>query len=107
MKKAHRARNELLQMAQDLMEEHGWVQGVFKNDSGFCARGALREARLEMRKHRLFDSESRESAFRAAWDALNAEVFFEGFRTLSAWNDSPRRTKDEVLYLFASVHVGG
>ena len=93
--------NKMLSEAEALIRAYGWVQDEDgSTDTGFCARGALREARREMDKRSCFDSESRESAFRAAWDALNAEVSFEGFRTLSEWNDSPGRTRAEVLELF-------
>ena len=102
MDETHRAGNELLQIARDLIEGYGWTQGVLKDDTGFCAQGALLEACLEMGERRRFDSESRESAFRAAWDALNAEASFKGFKDVLDWNDAPHRTKDEVLDLLAT-----
>ena len=107
MDETHRAGNELLQIARDLIEGYGWTQGVLKDDAGFCVRGAVLEACREMGILRRFDQESRESAFYQVLDALNVEVSFDGFWTLADWNDDPGRTKDEVLDLLASVSDDG
>ena len=107
MSETHRAGNELLQIARDLLEGYGWTQGVLKDDTGFCVRGAVLEACREMGIVRGWDSESRESVYHAAWGALHAKATCEGFKNVTDWNDWRGRTKDEVLDLFASVSVGG
>lgn len=81
----------------------GWTQGVYATDAGghyqdwessracrFCAEGALRRAALEAGAPTLDTAINRALALTLV---CAREV---GTRSLSAWNDTPGRTADEV-----------
>lgn len=71
-----------LSSAADLIEEWGWCQGRFENESGnLCAVGAIWTTRVRGTDH--FDVEY---TFK---DALGMSV--------AEWNDAPERTQDEVV----------
>lgn len=77
--------------ARELIDKHGWVQGVYGNpEKGFCIIGAIS---------------------RACWDdgvTFETQTAMEGdlqrhapgYESLVAFNDAKGRTKEEVLALF-------
>jgi len=83
-----------LRRAADLIEEHGWVQGEYGNKrKGYCVIGALGREALPMTYH--------DAVVRL--DAALPDTFPEKtsrFQRLVEWNDTPGRTRDEVLQLF-------
>ena len=109
-----KARNELLRKAQEVLDTYGWVQGRDGDpEMGFCAIGALAKAREELRDQARYNSESLQSGYYSALDALQELAALEGsrtvigLRTLSGWNDSPCRTKQEVIDLLSLAFIPG
>ncbi len=73
--------------AADYIREHGWCQGTFVNKNGcVCAGGAINRACIRD-SHLLYD-------------AFDSEI---GTTNTFGWNDTPGRTKEEVLAVFDKI----
>lgn len=79
----------VIRKARELIEADGWVQGSFRSEDGYCLGGAISEA-----------------AYRLAPDgeigitSLKATGVFgrvHGALRVTAWNDDPTRTEQEVI----------
>lgn len=80
----------VLQDAAEVLEKEGWTQDNYKDQYGYCALGsinmALGVAATAMDSHQ-----------HLATAALEDVI---GTPFVATWNDSPGRTKDEVLDAF-------
>ena len=116
MDEASRARNELLRRAYGIICDYGWIQRDYGDpEMGFCPVGALAEAREELRDQARYDSESLQSGYYSALDALQElavlrkRVALEGIKPvhgyvrIADWNDAPGRTRGEVLDMLAQA----
>lgn len=82
---------DVLRGAAELIRRGGWVQGVWKRRrltlrgirTAYCALGAVREVGLDADVYDLLDK--RLGFYAAAGDLV------------TAWNDDPTRTLDDVL----------
>lgn len=85
----------LLRDARKLIEKHGWIQGDWGGyEDGFCALGALNRADNEFaNKH---GGGLLVGWWRACW-LLSQTV---GNAPVMQWNDTPGRTKEEVIDAF-------
>lgn len=67
----------------ELIEKYGWVQRDFGHVAyGFCIQGAIYHAYGTVGE--------------ACWQAL-ADIVGERVTWIGAWNDNPKRTKEEVI----------
>lgn len=86
-------KDDLLKAA-DIIEERGWCQGNWKNGQGqLCILAALETATTER---------GRPNSLRPAIVAVKARIGIAN-GSLAQWNDSPFRTKDEVLAALRSA----
>lgn len=82
-----------LLLAINRIEENGWTQGAAHNEKGYCLYGALQcdnEYELKIRNE----------AFFLVCNKLGKDVSPVG------WNDTPGRTKEEVLTLLRDTVKG-
>jgi hypothetical protein len=87
---------ELLKAAKVVLNDYGWIQGDTGNRHvGFCALGAVREAATGQ-DFGIAAMILRPNAYDALVDASRSEALVP----VSTFNDTPGRTKDEVLALF-------
>ena len=77
-----RTPREVLVAARWILERHGWIQHALRGPCGFCMRGAMGSVMCVNEDVR--------------WLAL--ELLPQGCFT--GWNDTPGRTKAEVLAAF-------
>lgn len=85
----------ILNDAADLLEREGWIQGALESREGRCAVGAIRAA-CGIDNNRDFDKQERKLialSRRAIWAARRGLPF----ATITAWNDHPARTREEVI----------
>ena len=88
---------DVLAAARGLIEERGWVQGLFRGPEGqICAREALNVACDRSLRRHLFD--------RFSTGALR-DVIGTSFLGVCGWNDAPGRTKQEVLAAFETAEA--
>lgn len=81
-------RIKVLERAKLILNEYGWCQGTYGDDSvGYCIMGATSEAC------------PRGIPWSSIVDTLQGLVTCR----LSAWNDAPGRTKEEVIDLLDSA----
>ena len=88
--------------AADYIREHGWCQGEFVNKKGACCMAGARNAVTignpqGTHSPYLKDGATRELALR---EAVNNELFDTW---TVPWNDTPGRTKEEVLEVFDRI----
>ena len=90
--------HEVLVKARNLLDRDGWTQGRFGDVGGpYCARGALVVAAGAPRPATVPPSRHC-GALNSAYHLLQLIV---GVETIGAdWNDTPGRTKEEVLAAF-------
>lgn len=82
----------LLMAARETLVVHGWTQGAYRKGNAFCAVGAL-----------AFNdySASGDTVEKAKGILAKTLMVREGWAlSVSSWNDTPERTKEEVLALF-------
>ena len=72
---------DVLNGAADLIERDGWVQGSPRTSEGRCMNMALQEV----------------AGKQVYWQAKRYVEDVVGFRATAAWNDTPGRTKTEVV----------
>lgn len=90
---------EVLREARRLIQERGWVQGMFSGAGGaICAVGALNFASAGIVAYPARDS-AEEHLNRCAKEYLR-QVLPEDSITVEHWNDTPGRTVAEVLAYF-------
>lgn len=78
---------EVLLKAAEIIEERGWCQGSYNKETGeVCAKGGLRKAVGWPHQ----DGEG----YYGALDALYTLI---GAGTILSWNDTPGRTKSDVI----------
>lgn len=71
---------EALDGAADYIEEHGWLQGAFRDSGGrVCAEGALN------------------TRYGFAYEAFHALSRHLGVDSVADWNDAEHRTKEQVV----------
>lgn len=91
--------SRLLLKAADLIEREGWGDGDCK-ERGYCAYAALVKADDP---DAISTSLSRDAAMR-----FSRSLGFMGAVTpIFRWNDSPERTKEEVVAKMRAVALGG
>ena len=85
--------SKLLLKAAALIEVRGWVQGNFECSRGYCIGGAAIRA----------DTTLGRVVYPIALKRVSASLgtFYVG------WNDTPGRTKDEVVAKLRAVALGG
>lgn len=77
------------ELAAAVIRERGWIQGRVRDAEGrVCLLGGLSTAGASS------------ATFKAVETAIGAG------RSIASWNDSPKRTKDEVLSLLEFVATG-
>lgn len=78
---------DVLELAATIIEVEGWTKGAYRDESGFCAIGALREAR-----DRLWRVSSKmdqcQIAYVEAYQAATRRAYQAGFGTVASFNDS-------------------
>jgi hypothetical protein len=81
--------SDVLHRAADLLEEWGWKQFDYgsKEEGAFCALGAMDEARVDLLGPYWFKRP----------EAYAPERIFRPERGIPEWNDTPGRTKAEVV----------
>jgi hypothetical protein len=93
--------HEVLRKAADLIEQRGWAQRRFEDANGrLCIHGAIHlvVSRLAVR-----NDWDRDSLSTAAWHQFLEYILAEGVEPdlvrlgFMRWNDSPERTKEEVV----------
>ncbi|WIF20579.1 hypothetical protein SEA_JFLIX2_89 [Rhodococcus phage Jflix2] len=93
---------ESLRRAADLIEKHGWIQGDYGDMSqGYCAIGALSRAALATASDGTYDGSLHllEAAIPTTFPD-NPNTWSGKFSRVVEWNDTPGRTREEVLQLF-------
>lgn len=93
---------ETLRRARDLLLEKGWTQGTFDNTHGYCTLGACHYSFPQETPTSLRDatcSTMRNVLFTTIQATYGAEHPAESMSVI-IWNDTPGRTKDEVLAVF-------
>lgn len=97
---------QVLQDARRLIEEKGWIQGLYHSERGYCVSGAIYQAGgwrcvvYQTNSAEAYQTNSAEALVAAdrAWSALQKEIGFA--QSIAGWNDEPGRTKEEVLATF-------
>lgn len=93
--------DRVLEEARRLLEEEGWVQGVFhRTGEGYCAVGALRQVVFVSHCCECHSSQC-EQVFKEAYIRLQSQVGGRG--TVAWWNDRPERTAEDVIMLFGKA----
>jgi hypothetical protein len=94
------ARNLLVRAKNKLVK--GWIKGteVGYNDKGkavsYCATGAIHHAKIS--GTRSYNTQN--AAASIARVTLGAVIPSRWYGSITAWNDSPRRSKDQVIAAF-------
>jgi hypothetical protein len=89
-------KRDVLHRAADLLEEFGWCQKVYgsKAEGAMCAAGAVGAALVDLGLTKDRDpTESGRDGLVWLWD--HVEIWTNGVGT--EWNDTPGRTKAEVI----------
>ena len=87
---------ETLQRTREIIDEQGWIQGAYQHRSaGYCVLGALGKASWQQMALMI-------PAKDLIWDTIEEQyprdpTKMRGYVGVAGWNDSPGRTKDEVL----------
>ena len=86
---------ETLQRAREIIDEQGWAQGTYRNHRGYCVLGALAQASWQQTALMI-------PAKDLVWDTIQEQyprdpTKIRVYVGIAGWNDSPGRTKDEVL----------
>lgn len=87
--------------AARLINTHGWVQGFNMSEDGYCAGGAIIEA-LGLPQYADWDAQHRGAYLRATLPLVE-HLCKLGERSIVQWNDTPGRTKDEVVSVLRGV----
>lgn len=86
----------IIEKAITIIEDKGWIQGsIGTDDNGYCVMGALDKAWHQLGSYggALAISDAKNSILHEInKDRSNEKIF-----SLSYWNDSSARTKEEVL----------
>lgn len=87
---------DLLEKGADLLEVHGWGQGLYMDKEGrMCAVGALRRADSVASNN----GANRTDAYYGARSALNRATEAASGHSVTEWNDVEGRTAGEVIDL--------
>lgn len=89
---------EVLLKTIALIEEKGWCQGSYQKDGKVCAKGGIRIAC----NWPLCDDSSYDDAVAAVAKLIVGEVG----NSIISWNDTPGRTKNEVLAVLRQAAAG-
>lgn len=85
---------QLLLDAARQIEIHGWQQGTYGSPGfGFCARGAIRFAGIGKPTAPILGADYRLCCYLAK----------DSFNQIEYWNDTPGRTKEEVIAALRSA----
>jgi hypothetical protein len=97
------AKSEFVERIIEVLKTGGWVQKAFNNPDGCCILGACISVRIELEKT-VAETELMRNAF--VFD-LTEEIKNTGFTTdanwVLAWNDTPGRTKEEVIAMLEKL----
>jgi hypothetical protein len=87
--------------AGDYIREHGWMQGWYIDGLGRCCMLGARNAAIcgEPRPANFVDYDQ----VRRAQELRSAMMKVIGTQRLPDWNDTPGRTKEEVLAVFDRI----
>ena len=91
--------------AADYIREHGWCQGDFSVADGSCCAAGARNAAIYGDPFRIKCGRTLEQGRRRS-DLTSAFVIEAGIpcdTTIPEWNDTPGRTKEEVLAVFDRI----
>jgi hypothetical protein len=88
---------QVLLDAADLIKQHGWTQGTYRNRTGeFCMVGALWAAMLKQNDTDWMDRYNTSYTYDLLHKAMNlGEKVVAG--SPAGWNDRPGRTKRRVI----------
>jgi len=98
--------DRVLTEATNLLKTKGWVQRVMKNNSGFCALGAVRTATEKVKLTLTVEERINPENYEIY---SNIKRFLEYIlddkdcMNIIVWNDQEGRTKEEVIALFTKA----